>query len=85
MPPISSLLPSSTQSSTSVPLPILPLDALATSGRLQQISAVRQVTSDLQQRKPRHPKRPSLPQVKLVRPQNQLLSDEAIEPDECYQ
>ena len=35
--------------------------AVATSPRLQQYSAVRQLIHDLKQRKPRHPKRPQLP------------------------
>ena len=61
-PPIqssSSNLPSS--SSSTITLPLLPPDALATSSHLQQHSAVRQLTNDLQQRKPRHPKRSQLP------------------------
>ena len=62
MPPISSLLPCATQ-----PLTLLPQDAVATSALLQQFSAVRQLTHNLQQRKPRHPKHPHCPQVTLVR------------------
>ena len=52
-------LPSS--NTAALPLPLLPQDALATSPHLQQYSAVRQLTHDLQLRKPRHPKRPQLP------------------------
>ena len=52
---------SSTLPSSNTTLPLLPQDAVATSSHLQQYSAVRQLTNDLQQRKPRHPKRPQLP------------------------
>ena len=38
-----------------------PKDAVATSPNLQQYSAVRQLTGDLQKRKPRHPRRPQPP------------------------
>ena len=55
------MLPSATQSSPSAPLPLLPQDAVATSPHLQQFSADRHLTLDLQQRKPHHPKRPQLP------------------------
>ena len=41
-------------------LPLHPHDAVATSPNLQQYSAVRQLTHDLQIKKPRHPKRPQL-------------------------
>ena len=57
------MLPSATFSATessSAPLPLLQEDVVATSPKMQQISAVRHVTRDLQQRKPRHPKRPQL-------------------------
>ena len=60
LPPVLSLLPSAAQSSSSVPVPLLPQDAAATSSHLQQFSAVLQLTRDLQQRKPRHLKRPQL-------------------------
>ena len=42
-------------------IPLHPQDAVATSPNLQQFSAVRQLTHDLQIQKPRHPKRPQLP------------------------
>ena len=45
------------QSSPSVTLPLLSQDAVANSPHSQQFSAVRQMTRDLQQRKPRDPKR----------------------------
>ena len=74
LPPISSLLTttasttlpvlSSLQSPVSMtdPTPSLhPKDAVATSPNLQQYSAVRQLTNDLQRKKPRHPRRPQLP------------------------
>ena len=61
LPPIWSVLPTATQSSTSLPLPLLPHDAVATSAHLQQFSAIRQLTRILQQRKPRHPERQHLP------------------------
>ena len=48
-------------SSNTAALPLLPQDAIAVSSHLQQYSAVRQLTHDLQQRKPRHPNRPQLP------------------------
>ena len=41
-------------------LPLLAQDVLATSSHLQQFSAIRQLTRDLQKVKPRHPKRPQL-------------------------
>ena len=55
----SSTLTSSSSSTTT--LPLLPQDAVATSSYLQQYAAVRQLTNDLQQKKPRHPKCPQLP------------------------
>ena len=51
--PHPTLLPIST-------IPLHPHDAVATSPNLQQFSAVRQLTHDLQIKKPRHPKRPQL-------------------------
>ena len=51
--PHPTLLPIST-------IPLHPHDAVATSPNLQQYSAVRQLTNDLQIKKPRHPKRPEL-------------------------
>ena len=57
--PISSLPsgqhPSNSTSSTSSPLPLVPLDAVTTSSHLQQHSAVRQLTRELQRRKPQTP------------------------------
>ena len=71
LPPISSLQtsPPIHSSSSNLPpfsfstttLPLHPHNAVATSTHLQQYSAVRQLTDDLQQRKPRHPKSPQLP------------------------
>ena len=63
-PPISLKLSSATihaAHSTAAPLPLLPEDAVARLSHHQQLSVVRQLTQDLQQRKPRHPKRPQLP------------------------
>ena len=51
--PHPTLLPIST-------IPLHPHDAVATSHNLQQYSAVRQLTHDLQIKKTRHPKRPQL-------------------------
>ena len=51
--PHPTLLPFST-------IPLHPQYAVATSPNLQQFSAVRQLTHDLQIQKPRHPKRPQL-------------------------
>ena len=46
-------------SSSSIPsLPPLLQDAVATSAHLRKFSAVHQLTKDLQQREPRHPKGP---------------------------
>ena len=57
--PVISSLPHPTFLTTSN-LPLHPHDAVATSPNLQQFSAVRQLTHDLQIKKPRHPKRPQL-------------------------
>ena len=46
---------------TESPIFLHPKDAVATSPKLQQYSAVRQLTGDLQKRKPRHPRRPQPP------------------------
>ena len=75
LPPVSSLL--TTTASTTLPvlssslqppvsmtdptLSLHPKDEVATSPNLQQYSAVRQLTNDLQRKKPRHPRRPQLP------------------------
>ena len=57
--PVISSLPHPTFLTTSN-IPLHPHDAVATSPNLQQFSAVRQLTHDLQIKKPRHPKRPQL-------------------------
>ena len=62
--PVLSPLQSSTQlraPMTESPIFLHPKDAVATSPSLQQYSAVRQLTGDLQKRKPRHPRRPQPP------------------------
>ena len=46
---------------TASTLPLHPQDAVATSPNLQQYSAFRQLTHDLQIKKQRHPRRPQLP------------------------
>ena len=64
LPPITSILPSATFSApqpSSTPLPLLPEEAVATSSHLQQYSAVRKLTRDLQLQKPRHPKQSQFP------------------------
>ena len=87
MPPISSLL-NTTASTTppvlfsSLPTPVSttepniflhPKDAVATSPNLQQYSAVRQLTNDLQLKKPRHPRRPQLPPDGIGKPVRRLV------------
>ena len=57
--PVISSLPHPTLLTSST-LPLHPHDAVATSPILQQYSAVRQLTHDLQIKKPRHPRRPQL-------------------------
>ena len=57
--PVMSSLPQPTVLPLSTP-PLHPQDAVATAPNLQQYSAVRQLTNDLQIKKPRHPKRPQL-------------------------
>ena len=64
LPPTPSLLSSANFSATHssfAPLPLSPQEAVATSSHLQEFAAVRQLTHDLQQRKPRHSKRLQLP------------------------
>ena len=87
LPPISSLLTttasttlpvlsSSLQTAVSMtdPTPSLhPKDAVATSPNLKQYSAVRQLTNDLQLKKPRHPRRPQLPLDGIGPPVRQLV------------
>ena len=56
------------------PTPFLhPKDAVATSPNLQQYSAVRQLTNDLQLKKPRHPRRPQLPLDRIGPPVRRLV------------
>ena len=57
--PVISSLPHPTLLTSST-LPLHPHDAVTTSPNLQQYSAVRQLTHDLQIKKPRHPRRPQL-------------------------
>ena len=62
MPPLPTTSPLLTSASVSSDaFSYLPQDAVAASSHLQQFSAVRQPTRDLQRIKPRHPKRPQLP------------------------
>ena len=62
------MISSAKESSNCLPLPLLPQDAVATSAHLEQVSAVRQLTRDFQQLKPRHPKRPQLLPVEADSP-----------------
>ena len=89
LPPISSLIAAAVQTSSSpnhssssnlhpsssktTALPLLPQDAVATSPHLQQYSAVRQITHDLQLRKPRHPKPPQLPPDEVGTPVRRIV------------
>ena len=66
------LSPSSSNTAP-IPLPLLPQDAVATSPHLQQYSAVRQLTHDLQLRNPRHPKRPQLPPGEAGTPVRRII------------
>ena len=86
-PPSSSLLATTTSlplpvlsSSLQIPvvmtdptLSIHPQDAVATSPNLQQYSAVRQLTNDLQIKKPRHLRRPQLPSDGIRPPIRRLV------------
>ena len=67
----SSSLPSSSSSNTS--LPLSPHDAVATSAYLRQYSAVRQLTNEMQQRKPCQPKHPQLPPGKADTPTRRIV------------
>ena len=72
LPPKSSVVPSATFSAplfSSASLPLLPEHDAATSSLLQQNSAVRKLTRDLLQQKPRHPKQPQIPPGELAHPQ----------------
>ena len=71
LPPISSQLPSSSASGDA--LSLLPQDAVATSSHLQQFSAVRQLSRDLQRITPRHPKRPQLPPCEAGTPTKRIV------------
>ena len=86
LPPISSFfntttLTSSPVLSSSVSSPassnstlfLHPKDAVATTPHFQQYSAVRQLTRDLQQKKPRHPRRPQLPSDGIGKPFRRLV------------
>ena len=64
---------SSPVSSTKLPFFIHPQDAVATSPHFQQYSAVRQLTRDLQQKKPKHPRRPHLPSDIIQQPVRRLV------------
>ena len=70
--PVISSLPHSTLLTNST-VPLHPHDAVATSPNLQQFSAVRQLTHDLQIRKPRHPKRPQFASHGNVPPVRRLV------------
>ena len=50
-----------------------PKDAVATSPHFQQYSAVRQLTRDLQQKKPKDPRRPHLPSDIIHQPVRRLV------------
>ena len=71
LPVLSSI--SSPISSIKPPFFIHPKDAVATSPHLQQYSAVRQLTRDLQQKKPKHPRRPHLPSDIIQQPVRRLV------------
>ena len=58
---------------TASTLPLHPQDVVATSPNLQQYSAVRQLTHDLQIKKPRHPRRPQLPSHGIGPPVRRLV------------
>ena len=64
---------SSPVSSIKPPFFIHPKDAVATSPHFQQYSAVRQLTRDLQQKKPKHPRRPHLPSDIIQQPVRRLV------------
>ena len=64
---------SSPVSSIESPFFLHPKDAVATSPHFQQYSAVRQLTRDVQQKKPKHPRRPSLPSDVIGKPIRRLV------------
>ena len=79
---IISFMPSATQTPSSPSLALLPEDAVATTVHLQQFSAVRQQTRDLQQRETRHPPiRHNCLMVKLAHPHNELFTQLFIKPN----
>ena len=53
-------------------LPLLPQDAFATSAHLHQFSAIA-ISANIQQRKPRHPKRPQLPPRETGTPTKRIV------------
>ena len=76
--PVSTPLPvlssiSSPVSSIQSPFFLHPKDAVATSPHFQQYSAVRQLTRDLQQKKPKHPRRLHLPSDIIHQPVRRLV------------
>ena len=64
---------SSPVSSIKPPFFLHPKDAVATSPHFQQYSAVRQLTRDLQQKKPKHPRRLHLPSDIIHQPVRRLV------------
>ena len=75
VPPPIPVLSSTSSPTPSINLPffIHPQDAVATSPHFQQHSAVRQLTRDLQQKKPKHPKRLHLPSEIIQQPVRRLV------------
>ena len=71
--PVLSSSISSLVSSIESPFFLHPKDAVATSPHFQQYSAVRQLTRDLQQKKPKHPRRPPLPSDVIGKPVRRLV------------
>ena len=71
LPVLSSI--SSPVSSIESPFFLHPKDAVATSPHFQQYSAVRQLTRDLQQKKPKHPRRLHLPSDIIHQPVRRLV------------
>ena len=71
--PVLSSSISSPVSSIESPFFLHPKDAVATSPHFQQYSAVRQLTRDLQQKEPKHPRRPHLPSDIIDKPVRRLV------------
>ena len=63
----------SAQQPASASLPLLPEDAVATSSHLQQFSAVRKLTRDLQQQGPRYPIQPKLSPCEAGTPTKRIV------------